>query len=91
MKNEFEIFKNDDYKFISNFVESKISLLKENADFNDLSLKLIDSMQELDSSLSDNQKKLFDDVINLFYANEEYYFAFAYMLGVRFGSDLDRI
>ena len=90
MKDEIEIFKNNNYKFISNFVESKVSILKNDDNFNKLNLRLTNTMQELDRSLTDTQKDLFDELLQLFYSNEEYYFALAYSLGVKFGNDLKK-
>ena len=44
-----KIFNNDNYKYISEFVESKISILRQNEDFNQKYLEqsnLIDSLNE---------------------------------------------
>ena len=40
-----EIFNNDDYKFISNFIEQKIPVLKGNKNFKESYLKLNDAME----------------------------------------------
>ena len=45
--------------FISNFVEEKLPILKENTDFKEKYLRLSDAMDELDKTLSKNQKELF--------------------------------
>lgn len=52
-----EIFNNDDYKFISNFVEQKMPILKENQNFKKDYLRLTDAMEELEHTLSEQQKK----------------------------------
>ena len=83
-----EMFENNDYKFISDFVESKLSILRNNEEFNKKTKILSDSMEELEKTLSKEQKEKFDKIIKLFYDTEEYYFAFSYSLGVKYGEDL---
>lgn len=83
-----EMFENNDYKFISDFVESKLSILRNNKEFNKKTKILSDSMEELEKTLSKEQKEKFDKIIKLFYDTEEYYFAFSYSLGVKYGEDL---
>lgn len=86
-----EIFNNNDYKFISDFVEHKIPILKENQNFKKDYLRLSDAMDELEPILSGPQKKLFNEIIQLFYKTEEYYFAFSYSLGIKYGEKLKKI
>lgn len=86
-----EIFNNDDYKFISNFVEQKMPILKENQNFKKDYLRLTDAMEELEHTLSEQQKKQFDEIIQLFYKTEEYYFALSYTLGVKYGEELKKL
>lgn len=86
-----EIFNNNDYKFISDFVEHKIPILKENQNFKKDYLRLSDAMDELEPILSGPQKKLFNEIIQLFYKTEEYYFAFSYSLGIKYGEELKKI
>lgn len=86
-----EIFNNDNYQFISNYVEQKLPILKENQNFNAEYLRLTDAMEELEQTLSKQQKEQFDEIVQLFYKTEEYYFAFSYSLGVKYGEDLKRI
>lgn len=83
-----EIFENGDYKFISNLVEKKLPILKKNEDFNKQYLRLSDAMEELEKTLSEEQKGRFDEIVQLFYKTEEYYFALSYSLGVKYGEDL---
>ena len=42
-----EIFNNDNYKFISDYVEQKLPILKENQNFKAEYLRLTDAMEEL--------------------------------------------
>ena len=70
-----DIFNNENYKFISNFVEEKISILKENENFSQKYKKLLDLMEELEKTLSEEQKEQFNEIIQLIYKTEEYYFA----------------
>lgn len=86
-----EIFNNNDYKFISDFVEHKMPILKENQNFKKDYLRLSDAMDELEPILSGPQKKLFNEIIQLFYKTEEYYFAFSYSLGIKYGEKLKKI
>lgn len=86
-----EIFNNDNYKFISDYVEKKLPILKENQNFKAEYLRLTDAMEELEQTLSKQQKEQFDEIVQLFYKTEEYYFAFSYSLGVKYGEDLKRI
>lgn len=86
-----EIFNNDNYKFISDYVEQKLTILKENQNFKAEYFRLTDAMEELEQTLSKQQKEQFDEIVQLFYKTEEYYFAFSYSLGVKYGEDLKRI
>lgn len=86
-----EIFNNYNYKFISDYVEQKLPILKENQNFKAEYLRLTDAMEELEQTLSKQQKEQFDEIVQLFYKTEEYYFAFSYSLGVKYGEDLKRI
>ena len=85
------MFENNDYKVISDFVEGKLSILRNNEEFNKKTKKLSDSMEELEKTLSKEQKEKFDKIIKLFYDTEEYYFAFSYSLGVKYGEDLKKL
>lgn len=86
-----EIFANNDFKFISNFVEQKIPILKENKNFKKEYLRLTDSMEKLEQTLSEQQKKQFDEIVQLFYKTEEFYFAFSFSLGLKYGEELKKI
>lgn len=86
-----DLFNNDDYKFISNFVEEKIYMLKENDNFKKDYLKLADVMDEFEKNLPGEQKEQFNELIELFYKTEEYYFAFSYSLGVKYGETLKNL
>lgn len=86
-----DLFYNDDYKFISNFVEKKIYMLKENDNFKKNYLKLTDVMDKLEKTLSNEQKEQFNEMIELFYKTEEYYFAFSFSLGVKYGENLKNL
>lgn len=83
-----DIFNSEDYKFISNFIEDKIHILKENENFQKDYLRLTDTIEELEQTLSPEQKNLLNEIIQLFYKTEEFYFAFSYSLGVKYGTDL---
>lgn len=86
-----EIFNDDSKIFINNLVEEKISVLRENSDFNQKSIRLSDSIDELEETLSESQKDLFDEIVSLFFQTEEYYFALSYSLGVKYGNNLKKL
>ena len=67
-----DIFNNENYKVISNLVEQKISVLKENKDFNKKYKRLTDLMEEFEKTLSIEQKEQFNEIVQLFYKTEEY-------------------
>lgn len=83
-----EIFNNDNYKYISDFVESKISLLRQNENFNKKYKEQADLIDTINASLSEEQKEKFNALIKSFYETEEYYFALSYSLGVKYGESL---
>ncbi len=86
-----EIFNNEIKDFINNLIEEKLPILKENTDFKEKYLRLSDAMDELDKTLSKNQKELFDEIVDLFYETEKYYFTLSYSLGLKYGEDLKKI
>ena len=86
-----QIFKDGDYKYISRFIEDKLTILRQEEEFNDKYLRLNDKIEKLADSLSLNDKESLYEIIDLFYETEEYYFAFSYCLGVKYGEDLRRI
>lgn len=91
MEKQESIFENENYRYISNFVEENIGVLKNNQDYQEKYKRLTDAMEGLDSTLTDRQKKQFHEIIQLFYQTEEYYFALSYSLGVKYGEDLKQI
>ncbi len=83
-----EIFNNDDYKYISSFIESKIPILRQNQNFNQKYLEQSNLIDSLYKSLSEEQKETLNSLIQSFYETEEYYFALSYSLGVKYGESL---
>lgn len=83
-----DIFQGDNYKKISELIEKNISILRQNQDFNKKYLRLTDSIDELQKDLNKVQQENLNEIITLFYQTEEYYFALAYSLGVKYGEDL---
>ena len=79
------------YKFINEIIEEKIPILKENHQFNTKYEKLMDLIDQLDQTLENKQKEQFNELIKLFYDTEEYYFALAYSLGIKYGEDIEYI
>ena len=86
-----EIFNNKNCKYISEMIESKLPLLRENEAFNKMYLRLSDAMNELEKTLSEKQKEQFNEIVQLFYKTEEYYFTLSYSLGIKYGEDLKKL
>ncbi len=86
-----EIFDTDFKALVNNLVEKKLPILKQNSDFNQEYIRLSDAIEELEKTLSKGQKSLFDEIIQLFYQTEEYYFTLSYSLGVKYGNDLKNL
>lgn len=82
-----EIFENENYKIISNLVEEKIPILRQNQEFNQKYKNLMLKIEELSSTLQGEEKEKLDEIIKLFYETEAYYFALSYSLGVKYGED----
>lgn len=91
MNEKKEIFNNSDYKYISNFIEEKLPILRQNKKFNEKYLNLTDAIEKLEKTLSVTQKEQLDEIIKLFYETEEYYFAFSYSLGLKYGKELEEL
>lgn len=58
-----EIFKNEDYKFMSKLVEKRLPILRKNEDFNKKYIRLSDAMEELEKTLSEKQKEQFNEIV----------------------------
>ena len=84
-------FNIEDYKYINDFIEQKISYLRKNKKFNQKYLKLSDTMDALENSLLPGQKEQLNELIKLFYETEEYYFVFSYLLGAKYGENLNQL
>lgn len=91
MEEKIDFFENGDFKFVTNLINEKIGKLKKYEDFNEKYKKLYDTIDELDILLNDKQKQKFNEIMQLFYSTEEYYFALAYSLGVKYGNDLKNL
>ncbi len=83
-----EIFNNGNYKYISNFIESKMYILRKNDEFNEKYLEQSNLIEIFDKTLVGEQKEKFNILIKSFYETEEYYFVLSYSLGVKYGEDL---
>ena len=76
---------------ISELVERKIPLLKENKDYNEKYNKFYEIMNLLEKNLNKEEKELFNELIDLNYEIEKYYNVLAYSLGVKYGEELNKI
>lgn len=86
-----EIFQGDNLKIVSELVESNIGILRQNQTFNQKYLRLTQAIDEAEQNLNVEQKQKLNEIITLFYVTEEYYFALAYSLGVKYGQDLEKL
>lgn len=91
MYNKIEFFENGDYKFVTNLINERMEKLKECEDFNNKYQKLYYLMDDIELLFDDKQKEKFNEIVKLFYETEEYYFALAYSLGVKYGKDLKNL
>lgn len=86
-----EIFNDESYKYISKSVEEKLPILRKNKHFDEIYLKLSDTIDEFERKIPEEQKEKFNEIIQLFLETEEYYFALSYSLGVKYGKDLNEL
>ena len=91
MENKIEFFENGDYKYVTNLVNERIEKLKKCEEFNKKYQKLYDLMDDIELLFDDKQKEKFNEIVKLFYDLEEYYFALAYSLGIKYGNDLKNL
>ena len=91
MENKIDFFENGDYKYVTNLVNERIEKLKRCEEFNKKYQKLYDLMDDIELLFDDNQKEKFNEIVKLFYDLEEYYFALAYSLGIKYGNDLKNL
>ena len=91
MSDKIKIFVNGDYKLISQILEVKFSELKNYEDFNTKSKTLSEKIENLSQNLDPQKKEELDDIIDLFYETEAYYFAFSYLYGLQLGKDAEKI
>ena len=86
-----DIFNNEDYKYISNFVEAKIAKLRNIEKYNNIYLKNSSLTEELEKTLNEEQKNKLNEIIKSTYDLEEFYLALSYSLGVKYGKDLENL
>lgn len=91
MDNKINFLENGDYKFVMNLFNEKMPILKSCKAFNEQYTKFFDIMECIEETLSEEQRQKFNEFVTLIYSIEEYYFAFIYSLGVKYGQDLDKI
>ena len=90
--NDFEkIFEKEIVSHISSFIEEKTEKLKEVKDFAEKDKKLAMNMETLDEKIPDELRKNFDEMVRLTYQIEEYYFTLAYLLGAKYGEQLEKL
>ena len=75
--------KMEDEEFIenmSNFIEGKFEKLNQIQIFKEKDKKLTDITENFETTLTDEQNDVFDDIMRLIYQTEDYYFVLAYLL-----------
>lgn len=85
------IFKDNNYRIISELVNKKTQKLRENKDFESKYLNFFEIMDILSENLKKKDKELFDKFVELYYQTEEYYLALAFSLGVKYGNELNKL
>lgn len=85
------IFQNDDYLYISKFIESKLPQLKEIEKYNKIYLENSNLIDELETMLKGEEREKLEKLVKAFYELEAYYFALTYSLGVKYGKDLEHL
>jgi len=91
MNNDEELFDSDMVIYITQFVEEKEDILKNIKDFREKDKMLSLCLEGLENELSKENKEKLDKVIKLMYQVEEYYITLAYILGTKYGGNLDKI
>ena len=85
LNNDTDILKNiEDEEYVENlsdYIEGKFNKLNEIKAFKEKDKKLTDIKEEFETSLTDQQNEMFDEVMRLIYQTEDYYFTLAYILG----------
>ena len=83
MSNFNDLFDNETISNISYLVENKMSLLNSLPDFKEKDKIFAVALERLESSLTDDLRKQFNEVMRLNLQVESYYFALAYYLGTK--------
>ena len=90
--NDFEkIFDQDMVSSVNNFIESKIDKLEKVKDFSEKNKRLTMNIENLDEKMPKELKDSFDEMLRLTYQIEEYYFTLAYLLGAKYGEQLEKL
>ena len=86
-----DVFQNDDYLYISNFIEDKLPELREIDKYNKIYLENSSLIEELDSLLQEEERQKFNDIIKTNYELENYYFAYAFLLGAKYSKKIENL
>lgn len=86
-----DIFQNDDYLYISNFVEDKLSELRKIDKYNKTYLENSSLIEELDTLLQGEEKQKMNEIIKNNYELENYYFAYAFLLGAKYSKKIENL
>lgn len=86
-----DIFKNDDYLYISNFIEDKLPELRKIDKYNKVYLENSTLIEELDALLQGKEKQKLNEIIKTNYELENYYFAYAFLLGAKYSKKIENL
>ena len=85
------LFDESTVEAISNLVEEKMPLLNKISAFKEKDQTLAIATEELENTLSQEQKIKFDTVMKLHYQIDSYYFTLAYFLGKQHGEQIKKL
>ena len=91
MNNDEELFDSEMISYITQFVEGREDVLKNVKDFKEKDKMLSLSLEALENNLSKENKEKLDKVMKLMYQIEEYYITLAYMLGTKYGKNIEQL
>ncbi len=76
---------------ISNLVENKMYILNNIADFKEKDKNFAVSMEKFESSLTDDLRFQFNEIMRLNFQIESYYFTLAYFIGNQHGRQTENL
>ena len=91
MENVEEIFDKKTVEDISTFVEKKMELLQDVKEFKQRDQKLLTLCDDFESSLSDELKEKYKDIMKLNFQIDRYYLTLSFFLGAKFSNKIKKL